>query len=491
MSRLSFPRTISGLAILLLGISAGFSKAERSWKVETIALPEEVPPEVGALQFDSEGTLYVALRRNDILTAKPTADPEEFDWKHFASGFHNACGMEIIAPGHIVVSQMPELTDVRDTDADGVADAYRMMTDAWGISGNYHETNEICPDGEGGYYLAVGTASHNGPTLRHVRGEYSRIGRRGRNFSSVPWKGWVLRYAKDGTVTPFASGFRMHNGIMRDTSGNIWCTDNQGDWKATTPLYHVQKGHFYGHPSSLVWDPTWQKGKDPLKMSLEKIDDMRTPAAVLIPHIEMNRSAAEPVEIPEGFGPYTGQILIPDNNGNRITRIMLDKVNGEYQGSCTHFITGQGLLSGGNRAVFTADGKTLYTGHTIRGWGKPAEGLQRTTWQGVTPFDVKMISLKKDGFDVKFTRPISALNPENCKLSSFRYQSKWSYGGDMLDIRPEEAIAIKKDQDTIFIKSVNLEPMRIYKITLKSLTSSDGAPIENEIFYYTLNSLSQ
>ena len=99
---------------------------------------------------------------------------------------------------------------------------------------------------------------------------------------------------------------------------------------------------------------------------------MRTRPALLIPHKEMNRSASEPIEIPEGFGPFAGQILIPDNNGRRITRVMLDEVNGEYQGACTHFINGQGLLSGGNRGVFSADGKTLYTGHTVRGWGRPA-----------------------------------------------------------------------------------------------------------------------
>lgn len=477
------------LAIFSLSVSIVISAPEKSWKVETISLPEGVPPEVGAIQFDSQGTLYVALRRNDILTAKPTADPGKFDWKHFASGFHNPCGMEVVAPGHIVVSQMPELTDVRDTDGDGVADSYRVLTAEWGMSGNYHETNEICPDGDGGYYLAVGTASHNGPTLHHVRGEYSKIGRRGRNFSSVAWRGWVMHYDKDGIVTPFAKGFRMHNGIMRNSKGEIWCTDNQGDWKPATPLYHVRKDHFYGHPSSLVWDPEWPEGKDPLKMPLEEIDKMSTPAAVLMPHQEMNRSAGEPVEIPEGFGPYTGQILIPDNNGDRITRVMLEQVNGEYQGSCTHFITGQGLLSGGNRAVFTADGKTLYTGHTVRGWGKLAEGLQRTTWQGVMPFDVKMISLQKEGFDLKFTLPLGSFDPQDYEIRSFRYQAKWSYGGPMLDERPERATAEKAGEDAVFIRVENLEPKRVYQITLKNVTSQGGEPLANEVFYYTLNSL--
>ena len=78
-------------------------------KVETIPLPEGTPPEIGGLAFDPDGKLYVATRRNDIFVAKPTTDPNAFDWKLFASGFHNGLGIEAPAPGHIVVSQMAEL----------------------------------------------------------------------------------------------------------------------------------------------------------------------------------------------------------------------------------------------------------------------------------------------------------------------------------------------------------------------------------------------
>ena len=483
MTRLTF-----FISTFLLGTIFG-DPVSNSYQIETIALPKDIPPEVGAVQFDSEGSLYVALRRGDILVAQPTEDPSNFQWQHFASGLHNACGLEVLAPRHLVISQMPELTEVKDTDSDGLADSYRTMTSAWGVSGNYHETNEICRDGEGGYYIAVGTASFNGPTFQQVRGGYSKIGRRGRNFSGVPWKGWVMRYHKDGQVTPFAKGFRMHNGIMRNSKGEIWCTDNQGDWRATTPLYHVRKNHFYGHPSSLVWDPEWPTGKDPLKMPLKEINTMRTRPAVLIPHKEMNRSASEPIEIPENFGPFAGQILIPDNNGPRMTRVMLDEVNGEYQGSCTHFINGRGMLSGGNRVAFSKDGKTLYTGHTVRGWGKVAEGLQRITWTGRTPFDVHGIALQKEGFALTLTKELGDWQATNYTVRSFRYQSNWRYGGPMLNQRDEKSNLEAPNGRELFLQVSNLEPLRVYEITLKNLKSKDGSKLANEVFYYTLNQL--
>lgn len=463
------------------------------YNIEKITLPPNVPPEVGAVKFDSEGTLYVALRRGDILMATPTTDPTKFDWKLFASGFHNPCGMEIIAPRHLIISQMAELTEVKDTDGDGQAETYNTLTTAWGVSGNYHETNELCPDGTGGYYIAVGTASHNGPTFYNLRGEYSKIGRRGRNFSSVKWKGWVMHYAKDGTVTPFAKGFRMHNGITRDKEGNIWATDNQGDWRATTPLYHVQKDHFYGHPSSLVWDPKWPKGKDPLHLSLTEIDNMRTRAAVLLPYQEINRSASEPIQIPANFGPYTNQLLIPDNNGQRISRVMLEKVQGEYQGACTHFINTKKYRTGGNRATFTADGKTLYIGHTVRGWAKPGEGLTRIAYTGKPPFDIQKMSLTKTGFKLKFTKLIDpkSFTPSDLKLTSYRYQDKWSYGGKKLDQRPEPITSASiTSPNTIEIDVANLTKNRVYQLNINTdskLRAKDKSPLLNTIFCYTLN----
>jgi hypothetical protein len=63
---------------------------------------------------------------------------------------HNPCGLDVISGSEMIVSQMQELTRVVDVDGDGVADRYETISDDWGVSGNYHETNTITPDGEGG-----------------------------------------------------------------------------------------------------------------------------------------------------------------------------------------------------------------------------------------------------------------------------------------------------------------------------------------------------
>jgi len=481
-------------ALLLLASAGSALAADESYRIETISFPEGVPPEVGAMGFTPSGRLFVALRRSDVLVATPTEDPTKFEWSLFANGLHNACGMEVVSDSEILVSQMAELTRIADTDGDGSADLYESVASPWGMSGNYHETNHLVPDGKGGWFVAVGTASHNGPVFYNVRGEYSKVGRRGRNFSAATWKGWILHLAADGTTTPWASGFRMHNGVLLDSQGNLWAGDNQGDWKATTPFYHVEKGHFYGHPGSLVWDPDWDPSIDPLKLPLEKIDEMRTPAAILMPHAEMNRSASEPVEIPaDTFGPYGGQILLPDNNGDRLTRLMLEKVDGVYQGACAQFYEGNGLHLGNNRAVFSPDRRTLYVGQTSRGWGNLAEGLQRISYTGQTPFDILSMSLTKTGFRLTFTAPCSdsAADAKRYAFRRYRYQNDSNYGGDPLDVSGIAIANVRKiDERTIEIDLDKVEGGGwVYEMKLDGLTGKDGVPQRTGLFCYTVNRL--
>lgn len=477
-------------SIFAVIFSASALCAGNGYRIETIAFPEGVPPEVGALGFNPSGELVVALRRSDVIIAKPTEYSSGFEWRLFASGLHNACGMVVVSDTEIIVSQMPELTRIVDTDGDGVADLYETLDASWGMSGNYHETNHMISDGKGGYYVAVGTASHNGPVFYNIRGQYSKTGRRGRNFSAASWKGWVLHVDGDGTMTPFCKGFRMHNGIMLDRDGNLWAGDNQGDWRATTPFYHLQKDHFYGHPSSLVWDPEWDQRRDPLELPIEEIDEMRTPAAVLLPHNRMNRSASEPIEVPDDtFGPYGGQILLPDNNGKQISRIMVEKVGGEFQGACTHFWKENGIQLGNNRAVFSPDNTTLYVGQTSRGWGALAEGIQRIIRTDEDVFDVLTMSLTKDGFRLTFTQPIpdSGFESATYELQRYRYEDGPEYGGDKLDVTPVPIQSVSKvDGKTVEIVVGELKDGgHVYELAVGL------EELRSQLFCYTVNRLRQ
>ena len=481
------------LALLALSLEA--APLAECYRLEEIALPAGIPPEVGAMTFDGDGTLHIVLRRGDVIAARPVADPQAFAWRAVATGFDNPGGIVVPTPGRLLVSQFAEITEAVDTDGDGRADRYRALANDWGLSGNYQEHTSLCEDGAGGAYLALATGSFAGPTFLHTRGEFSAPGRRGRNFSAVKYRGWVMHLRADGKLEPFASGFRVLNGMLRDAEGNIWSADQQGDWKAVTPLYHITKDKFYGHPNSLIWDPAWPAGKDPFVTfydDLPAYNAHRTRPAVEVPHAELCRSAAELAQFPRdgAFGPFAGQLLLPDNTVNRIARIMLDRVDGEFQGTATMFMEGMGLRAGNNRLRFSPDGRALYIGVTSRGWGTPSEGLQRLHWRGGTPFTIEMVTITPEGFRVTFTaRPgPDALAAASYGLRSMVYQPRWTYGSAPEDVTAERVTGVASIGERTVHLTVGVRPGRVYHLRLGENVRSDaGESPPYRDFYYTAN----
>ena len=484
------------LLLFTMFVSAALFGGEKSYKIKTLNLPAHVAPEVGGLGFTPEGNLVVVLRRHGIFIQKKAKNKDGYTWQAFTEdSMHNACGVHVVSKSEIIVSQMGELTRVKDTDGDGKADLFENISDKWGVSGNYHETNTVVSDGKGGWYIALGTASNAGPTFWNTRGEYSKVGRRGRNYAAVKWKGWVMHIDSKGKTTPVASGFRMHNGIGRSPEGDIFCTDNQGDWISASPLYHVQKGKFYGHPTSLVWDKNFKSDKenDPRLHPLKKLNAMRTRPAVDIPRFMCN-SASEPhFNTSDNFGPFRGQVFIGDIAGPRIIRCMLEKVDGVVQGACALFITG--LRPGNNRLTFSPDGKTLYTGQTVRGWGRPSEGLQSITFNGKVPFEVQKMSLTKDGFAVTFTKAVdkkAAEDVNSYQFSDYTYKYSGKYGSKEMDKKKSKVISAKLSDDgkTVYLKLPYLKADRIFRMDIsKNLKSKDNESVLHPNVCYTINKL--
>ena len=493
--------TLAAVAISFLTIltmpQSGEAMPPEYYTIEDIVLPSHVAPEVGGLAFNSKGELIVLLRRHGIIIGKPTEDPGTFEWRQFTDmSLHNPMGLLLEDDNTMLVPQMAELTRIADTDDDGVADSFETISRAFGLSGNYHETTGgPIPDGRGNWYLAVGTASHNGPVFRHTQGDYSPIGRRGRNFSAVEYRGWVVRINADGSLTPWASGFRANNGIAMRMDDTLWVADNQGDWRGTSPIYHIEKGHFYGHPSSLVWDKNWKNG-DPLKYPIEKLDAMRTRAAVLLPQGEMCNSPAEPIfDINNGnFGPFRNQMFVGDIAGQRILRIMLEKVNGQFQGACIPFILNSGLRGGNNRFAWSPNGRSLYVGQTYRGWGRPEEGLQRITWTGRTPFEVEDIHIRKDGFVLEFTHDIDTdafSDAGRFKVQNYHYDYGHKYGSPKRDVTdiPVTKVTPLENGRSVHIALKSMTPEKIYQFELSNLNSANGLPLIHGTLCYTCNVL--
>ena len=472
-----------------------------AYRIETISMPEGLNAEVGGIAFMPDGRLVACFHRGEVMTY----DPQLKEWKLFATGLHDPLGLLVVNNYEILVMHQPELTRISDTDADGLADTYEKVTDDFGISGNYHEFNYgPVSDADGNLYIALNTGSSGDGIHTEVRGELKTAGRDGDSgnrqmFSVVPYRGWVLKVTPGGETVPYALGLRSPNGLGFDEQGNLFVADNQGDWVATSALYHIEEGKFYGHPASLVWKEGW-KGGNPFYMPVKELDAMRTKASVLFPQGIMANSPAQILCDTTGgkFGPFGGQLLIGEMNHERIVRVMLERVAGAWQGACIPLIDGNGLNMGNNRLAFGPDG-SLWVGQTDHGWAG-AEGIQRIVFTGNTPMDVYTMNLTAGGFDLTFTQPLdetTALDTANYQFSHYYYgyykkdKTEPVDKAIQLDLKnvPVTKLSLSNDRKKVSVALAGLKAGYIYELKLSNIKSEGGTPLANTLICYTLNNL--
>ena len=212
--------------------------------------------------------------------------------------------------------------------------------------------------------------------------------------SFVKWRGWMLKIDPKGTMTPIAAGFRSPSSFGYNLEGDLFYSENQGDWVGSGGITHVESGDFVGNPMGLKWS---SEPGSPVKLTKSDIPDtgepkfevakrvphLKTPA-VWFPHTILGIStSAILVDSTRGaFGPFAGQLFVGDEGHSKIMRVYLEKVNGVYQGAVFPFR--EGFASGVFREVWGKDG-SMYVGQTSRGWaatGKSPYGLQRLVWTG-------------------------------------------------------------------------------------------------------------
>lgn len=473
-----------------------------AFTVQNVQMPPGLIAETGGLAFLPDGRLAACFIRGEVMLYTP----ETKEWKVFAIGLHEPLGIHVVDKSEFIVMQRPELTRIKDTDGDGVADLYETLSDDFGISGNYHEFNYgPVKDSQGNLYIALNTASQGGSIRPEVRGTLNPLGRDltpgiYEMYSVVPYRGWVMKLpAGGGKLQPFASGMRSPNGMGFDLKGNLFVTDNQSDWVETSTLYHVREGRFYGHPASLVWQKGWEN-KNPFIAPVADLDKIRTKAAVLFPQGIMANSPSQPLcDVTQGkFGPFAGQLFVGEMNRDRIVRVMLETVAGELQGACIPFIDGQGLRKGNNRLAFAPDG-SLWVGQIAFGWAGD-QGIQRISFNGNQPADVQMMNLTKTGFDITFTQPVDrtqALSADNYNFRQYyyKYQRKAKGAGadntDQQDLQnvPVKKVTVSNDGMKVSLVLGELKAGYVYELKFGNIITKKGQPLDNKLICYTLNNL--
>jgi glucose/arabinose dehydrogenase len=491
------PLLCAPLLFLLAGCGGEAPDTESAYVVETIETPPGLVPEVGGIDFMPDGRLVAVFHRGEVMTY----DPDTEAWDVFAHGLHDPLGVKALSNHEVLVTQRPELTRLRDTNQDGRAERYETVTDDFGMSGNYHEFAFGPAEGpDGNLYISLNTASKFADVWDIMRGTFNPEGRPGRMYAAVPYRGWVMRYNPEtDSLSPFASGFRSPNGLVFDPEGRLLVTDNQGDWLGTSKLYHVQRGAFYGHPQSLVWEEG-MGDIQPLDLPVPVLNTMRTRASILFPQGLLANSPTQPVVDRTGgqFGPFEHQLLIGEMNHARIMRVMLETVDGAVQGAVTTLIDtttaheAQPLRIGNNRLAFAPDG-SLWVGQTDHGWPGD-EGLQRIRWTGQTPMAVSAMHLTDTGFELTFTKPLhetTASADSAYQFTRYYYEYHQAYGSDQMDVQPVDVTnaEVSDDGRRVSLTLDDLAPGYVYQLDLSGLQTDDGTELALPPLYYTLNRL--
>jgi len=485
------------------------------YRIITLPTPEGMLLEVGGVATLPDGRIALCTRRGDVwIVENPYMENGSSpEYTLFASGLHEGLGLAY-HDGSLYVAQRGELTKLIDNDGNGKADVYETVY-AWPLSGHYHEYSygpKVAPDGS--FFVTGNVAFGN---EEWWRGE-----------SRVPWRGWTMKIHPDGTMEPWATGMRSPCGIgMID--GELFYDDNQGDWQGSGGIFHLSKGSFTGHPAGLRWAT---QPNSPVRITTEelyaKVDqrqvrregqfvkpenivDEKNPAfffqlkkdfpqtrlpAVLLPHGVLGISNAEILrdETKGKFGPFAGQVFVGDQGQSKIVRVVMEKVNGEYQGVAFDFRSG--FQSGVLRMNWGHDG-SLFAGLTNRGWGSAGSttsGLQRLVWTGKVPMEMKTVSAMPDGFEIEFTHAVNKKTAEDLVSyagRSYIYKYHPVYGSPTTNEEKLVIKGVKVSADGMKVRVVidNLRQYYLHEINVGGIRSTSGLPVLHATGYYTLNNI--
>ena len=459
--------------------------------LKTVAIPEDIKLEVGGLAPMADGRLAVSTRRGQIwIIENPyMLNGTQPHYRLFAEGLHEVLGLAY-KDGSLYCTQRGELTKMTDTDGDGRADLFEPIY-RFELSGNYHEyAYGPVFDSKGDMYVTLNVAWV------------------GFGEGLAKWHGWLLKIKPGGSMEPIATGLRSPAGFLVNGKDEVFYAENQGDWVGSGRVTHLEKGDFAGNAGGLNWTKEPESPLRLTKAELAKVDDSRTlyDAAKVIkeiklpcvwfPHTLMGISTADIIEdnTNGAFGPYSGQYFVADQGHSKVMGMTLERVNGEYQGACYPFR--EGWASGLLRLRWGTDG-SMWGGMTSRGWsstGKADYALQRLVWSGKTPFEMKNISARADGFEIEFTLPVDkaiAKTAANYGFTSFNYEYHHQYGSPIIKQGncPLRGIIVSEDGLKVRVVLDSIREGFIHEVKLKNFKAAEGTPLLHDFAYYTMNSI--
>jgi hypothetical protein len=177
-------------------------------------------------------------------------------------------------------------------------------------------------------------------------------------------------------------------------------------------------------------------------------------------------------------------------------RATTEQVNGVWQGACYPFR--EGLSTGIMNVEFSPQGQLIAGGFTTnRQWpvrGEKPYALDRLDWTGLTPFEIQEINITRDGFRLKFTKPVDpevAALPETYNITTYTHIYAGFYGSPEVDHTTATVNKVDVSEDAMEVQ-VHLNKLaegHIHDFDLSNMKSKESENLLHKRAYYTVNEI--
>lgn len=453
---------------------------------EAVWLPLPAGEMPTGLGWMSDGALLFASLKGRVFAARDTnGDGLEDTLAPLSDDLATPYGLAAAMQGDrevIDVITKSALVRLHDDDRDGFYERQEIVADGWGHTDDYHDWAVGLPStGDGGYFVAL-------PCMQDDRDE-AKARLRGQALKLTPREP-TKEDPRRFKVEPFCGGLRFPMGLAVDRHGELFATDNQGNYNPFNELNHLQAGKRFGFINKNERSPDFHPPTEspaveiphPWTRSVNGICFLDTPEAL--------RAKSAPL-----FGPFEGHLLGCEFNQRALIRMSLEKVDGVTQGAAYPLSIQPDdpnvpTFEGPNVVAVAPDGD-IYVGNLRdSGWGggQNTGSIVRLVRQGDLPLGIAEVRAEHDGFTVLFTGPVDAAAAKkkaNYVIERYRRESTPQYGGDDID---RGTVRVKSVEPATDGRSVRLhcEPMVagfVYELHLENFTPPGTLFFPDEAHY--------
>lgn len=431
------------------------------------------------LSWSQNGELiFSCLKGRVFLASDRNHDGIEDSLMLIADGLPAPYGV-YAGPDYIDVASKPALYRISRNSSP--SSHVELLASGWGYTLDYHDWAIGLPRSSSGEYFL-------GIPCEQDRRSASAAQHHGEVLKLVPRQPTPDDPRRFKLVT-LSRGSRFPMGLALSPEGELFVSDNQGNYTPFNEINHVRPGVHFGFINSRERD-----------LPLPQV----TSAAIDIPHpwcrsvngiaflTTPGHAAKKPI-----FGPFEGHMVGCEFNEKRLVRMTLEKVDGEFQGAAYPLTTlpkdpARGFL--GPVVCNISPHGALYVGSLWdSGWGggnNVGEIVRIQIEPDRLPCGIREVRALPSGFRIDFTRPVNrqlASEISNYSIESYRREPTPAYGGPDLERRKERItrVSVSGDGLAVTLSLPDLRPGYVYEFHLKNLAPDEGTFFPSEA-YYTL-----